>query len=381
MNLKLVRILDYYAGIPVIQFLRIFRLFRKYNKPKPKKILIMKFFGIGNLVMSSPILYSIKKKFPEAKIHYLTLNSNRGILECYKEYVSKPVYLDIGNINFPIATLRLLFGLRREKYDILLDLDQFSRYSAIVSFLLKPKFSIGYKTKGAMRHYLYDSTVKYLGDKHVAEEFLNPLLQFGIKPEARIRLLPLKTTAEAKNKLEKWLLENKLKNKKLIGMHTGVGENAPQKKWPFFRQLIEKILKNTDCCIVLTAGPAEYNDCDKLISKLAVSSIFKERVKVTKGIKLDELPFLMEQFKIFISNDTGPLHMAAAQGIYVIGLYGPATPKVYGPHTQKKQIFYKPLKCSPCITNFNNKETKCDFNRCMRLIQADDVFDAVMRLL
>jgi ADP-heptose:LPS heptosyltransferase len=382
MNLKLVRIIDYYLGIPLIQFLRLFKLKKNKigNSFNPKKILIIKFFGLGNIILASPVLYFLKKKFPEAEIHYLTLSNNEGVLENYKEYVSKPIYLELKGAGIPFQSFSLFKNLRKEKYDLVMDLDQFSRYSAIVSSLLGAKISIGYKTKGAKRHYIYDAIMEYKADRHVTDEFVNMLGLVGIKIKEKIKLLPLKTGPYEKKKIEKWLDENNLKNKKIMGMHAGVGENAPQKKWPYFKELIENVLSKTNYSIVLTAGPSEYADGENLISQVDSKLNPMARVKISKGIKLNELPALMDHFKLFVSNDTGPLHMAAAQGINVIGLYGPATPEIYGPYTDKKRIFYKKLKCSPCLTNFNNKETKCGTVICMKEITVDEVFSIVRKI-
>jgi len=380
MDIDKIRIIDYYIGIPIIQFLRLFKIKKKELKNKPKKILLIKFFGIGNLVMSSPVFYHIKNKYPNAEIHYLTLKNNEDVLKCYKKYVDKIKYIDIKD-NIILATLKLINDLRKENYDVIIDLDQFSRYSAIISFLINKNFSIGFKTRGAYRHYLYDHIIEYMGNKHIVEEFLDLLEPLGIKPNKNIKLIPLETDNTSKKKVDEFLTKHGFIDKKIIGIHTGTSENAPQRKWPYFKELIEKILLETDCYIVLTAGPKEYSECDNLINSLNVDEKYKERIIVSKGISLKELPELIKRFVLYISNDTGPLHIAAAQGVFVIGLYGPNTPKLYGPYTKNCYVFYKNLPCSPCITNFNNKKTTCKNPICMKKISVDEVFNKILECL
>ncbi|ACV24324.1 glycosyltransferase family 9 protein [Methanocaldococcus fervens] len=380
MDIDKIRIIDYYIGIPIIQFLRLFKIKKKELKNKPKKILLIKFFGIGNLVMSSPVFYHIKNKYPNAEIHYLTLKNNEDVLKCYKKYVDKIKYIDIKD-NIILATLKLINDLRKENYDVIIDLDQFSRYSAIISFLINKNFSIGFKTRGAYRHYLYDHIIEYMGNKHIVEEFLDLLEPLGIKPNKNIKLIPLETDNTSKKKVDEFLTKHGFIDKKIIGIHTGTSENAPQRKWPYFKELIEKILLETDCYIVLTAGPKEYSECDNLINSLNVDEKYKERIIVSKGISLKELPELIKRFVLYISNDTGPLHIAAAQGVFVIGLYGPNTPKLYGPYTKNCYVFYKNLPCSPCITNFNNKKTTCKNPICMKKISVDEVFNKILEYL
>ena len=380
MDIDKIRIIDYYIGIPIIQFLRLFKIKKKELKNKPKKILLIKFFGIGNLVMSSPVFYHIKNKYTNAEIHYLTLKNNEDVLKCYKKYVDKIKYIDIKD-NIILATLKLINDLRKENYDVIIDLDQFSRYSAIISFLINKNFSIGFKTRGAYRHYLYDHIIEYMGNKHIVEEFLDLLEPLGIKPNKNIKLIPLETDNTSKKKVDEFLTKHGFIDKKIIGIHTGTSENAPQRKWPYFKELIEKILLETDCYIVLTAGPKEYSECDNLINSLNVDEKYKERIIVSKGISLKELPELIKRFVLYISNDTGPLHIAAAQGVFVIGLYGPNTPKLYGPYTKNCYVFYKNLPCSPCITNFNNKKTTCKNPICMKKISVDEVFNKILECL
>lgn len=386
MNVELIRIIDYYIGIILVQFLRVSRLIKSKKLTrghlKPKKILLIKFFGFGNLIFSSPTLYSIRKQFPDADVHVLTLNKNEGILECYKEYVTKPVYFDMGGLKLPITTLKLLKTLRKEKYDVLIDLDHFSRYAAIIAFLANSKVTIGYKSKGAKKHYLYDFIVTYKGDKHIAEEFLNLLQPLDIKPEGKIKLLPLKTGEAEKNRVENWIEINHLKNKKIVGIHTEVNYNHLQRNWPYFEKLIERLLKETDVSTVLTAGPQDYRKCEDIIKNVNHDyEVKKERIKIAKGIKLNELGYLIKKFDLFISNDTGPLHMAAAQDLNVISFYGPYTPRLYGPYTKKRQIFYKPPFCSPCMTNFNDKKAGCNNPICIKSISIDEVFEAVKKFL
>lgn len=377
MNLKLIRIIDYYLGIIFIKILFIFKNHKKTTKNvEVKKILLIKFFGFGNLIMSSPILKELKNKYPKSDIDYLTLKNNKGILEGYPNFLNKIHYLDIGGISLINNSIKLLTKLRK-KYDLIIDLDQFARYSAIITFLLNPKISIGYNTKNAERHYLYDYKVKYKANKHVVEEFNNLLIPLGIKQNKNLFLIKLKTDNIIKKKVNQWLKQNRIYDNKIIGIHTGTSNNATQRKWPYFKELIEIILKKTQFKIILTASPSEYEECGKLIHRLKVNKNLLKNIKISKGINLRELPELINNMDLFISNDTGPLHLAAAQKIKVIGLYGPNTPHLYGPYTKNKVIFYKKLKCSPCITNFNNKDHNCKNPICMKKISIKEVYNVI----
>ena len=92
---------------------------------------------------------------------------------------------------------------------------------------------------------------------------------------------------------------------------------------------------------------------------------------------LDELIALVAAADVVVSNDTGPVHLAAATGTAVVALYGPNTPVVYGPLSANSRAFYNPPPCSPCITNFNYKSSRCLNPVCIRSIPVDEVTAAV----
>ncbi len=98
-------------------------------------------------------------------------------------------------------------------------------------------------------------------------------------------------------------------------------------------------------------------------------------------LNLSQLAYLAEKCSIFISNDTGPVHLAAAVKTSTVSFYGPNTPFLYGPMWGKNDVFYKNLPCSPCITNYNAKSTKCKDPVCITGIKVQDVYNLIDRKL
>lgn len=82
-----------------------------------------------------------------------------------------------------------------------------------------------------------------------------------------------------------------------------------------------------------------------------------------------------------VSNDTGPVHLAAAVRTPVVAFYGPNTPRLYGPLGDDHRALYRPLPCSPCLTNQNGKSSRCQLPLCIRRIAVDEAWLAVHELL
>ena len=382
MDMGLIKIIDTWFGIPLVKLFSYFK--KKHRKPtRINKILLMKFFGFGNLIMISPSFKRLKEEYPNAKIHFLTLSQNKQILESYSNYIDTVHYLRPDLIALPFETLKTIIKLRIEGYDLLIDFDQFARFSALVSFLINPRFSIGFKTRGQKRQFLYDETIEYTGQRHVVEEFFDLLSLLNIKKDRRLVLVKSSVDKEDKEIIDEFLeKKNVKKTDLLIGIHVGVGQNAPVRKWPieYFIDLCNKILKTFGGSrIIFTGSRSELNDISHVAKN--IERDVRDNIIIAPQINLSQLAYLIERTKIYISSDTGPLHLAAAQNVFVIGLYGPNTPRLYCPYTDKKIVFYKDMVCSPCITNFNVKSTSCKDPICMKSITPDEVFGLVKKVI
>ena len=145
-----------------------------------------------------------------------------------------------------------------------------------------------------------------------------------------------------------------------------------------FVRLANKLTKLNHTRVIFTGNKKEAVLIRKIINNLED----KSRIIDTSGkFNIAELAFLISICKVFVSNDTAPVHIAAAMDTFVVGLYGPNNPDIYGPYTDNKLVFYKDFPCSPCITNLNAKISFCLHNKCMRNIRVEEVYDGVLDAL
>ena len=95
-------------------------------------------------------------------------------------------------------------------------------------------------------------------------------------------------------------------------------------------------------------------------------------------IGLEQLVLLLQRSHLFIGNDSGPLHLAAAAGIPTVSFFGPETPALYGPRGGAHTVLYKGIPCSPCLNVYNSKDnSSCRNNVCMKSIGVDEAWAAV----
>jgi len=141
-----------------------------------EKVLLLKMWGMGSIVLTSPLLEALRTRYPRARVDFLSLSENRAIVEMYPS-IERVFSIDLrrGVLAFLIDTARLIGKIRRERYHLLLDLEFFTRFSAVFSFLANPRRSHGFSAKGKWRGKLHDVEVPFNAYNHVALNFLDLL--------------------------------------------------------------------------------------------------------------------------------------------------------------------------------------------------------------
>ncbi len=380
MRFRLIRFLDKYIGIPICLILKLSDWHRKYplDIKNPKKILLIKFWGMGSIILSSPLLRALREKFPESKIYYSTDSKNKGLYDnnLLIDYFS---YVDIKNVVSSFSLLKLALDLRKEKFDIVIDLEQFSRTSAIISYLTGAKVRVGFDTKRQFRDILYTNKVNFDDKLYIVENYLNLGGALNIEPESS-SLVSISSSEKDENELESILEKHKIKTIDiLIGINPNASGFAVQRRWPgkYFTRLAQSIVnKYPNTKIVFTGSEDELPYVSSIIEPIEDKFSI---INLAGKINLRQLALLMKRFKFFISNDSGPLHLAKAMNCPTISFFGPETPVLYAPKSSNDTVFYKNFRCSPCITVYNAKNTTCGNNLCLKAITPQEVMRDIDR--
>lgn len=381
MNWKLIRYIDQFLGIPLLWLLSMIqRKSRGYHHPinDIHSILLIKFWGIGNIFLFLPAVASIKAAHPNARIDFLTLAGNRSVVELLAPGHNIAT-IDTTNARCFLRSLwQVLSRLRLVGYDIIFDFEQFARFSAIIATCLGGRIRVGFATAGQHRDSLYTIKVPYDNSRHTALSFLNLVQCAGPAKEPAGEPIPLAVKdhygRRGRNLLTTWGIPS---SAFLVVLHVGTSRNFHERRWPssYFRALADLLIRRHDAWVVYTGLDDEVEStwktvehgghCINMVGKLDFSEFFS----------------FIAAARLIVSADTSAVHIASALHTPVVGLYGPNTPILYGPWGKRGEALTREFPCSPCITNFNAKINVCRHpdgkGACMRAITVAEVYGCV----
>ncbi|MDH7604630.1 MAG: glycosyltransferase family 9 protein [Melioribacter sp.] len=333
---------------------------------KPKNILIARTDRIGDVVLTLPLCSIIKKYFPESKVSFLLRNYTSALAK-NNSYIDEIIILKEKNGKALIfENIKLL----KKKFDVCIIAYPTFRI-ALILFLsgIKIRIGTGYRwysflfnkkifehRKDAKYHEL-EYNVHLLRKIGIDEKVSPGNVQFGLTPSAE--------SIEKVNELLE--LRNISTNKSILILHPGSGGSSVDFPIIKMKELAKKISDELDVEILITGSSNEKELCQTLV--------VSEKTKNFAGeLNLSELIALIDKCKLLIANSTGPIHIAAALGKFVIGFYPDivtCSEERWGPYTNKKVIFKPKISC----INFQ-KEINC-----MDTIDVEDVYEAVKKIL
>ena len=140
------------------------------------------------------------------------------------------------------------------------------------------------------------------------------------------------------------------------------------------RSLLERC---ADVIVVLTGGPEEAASAQRLLARIDSP----RAISLAGQTTFIELIELYRIASLLITNDSGPVHFASMTDLATLALYGPETPRIFGPTGNKQRALWLGLACSPCISVHNQKRTLCRENICMSGIKVETVLSEALALL
>jgi len=377
-----IKFIDKYFGSWICNFLGLFnkRISSDKLKTDYKKILVIQLWGIGETILVLPSIEGLRKKYPKAEIEVLATSRNRDVF-FHNKNIDKIIILKIN----PFSILNFILR-KMNKYDLVIDMEEYLNVSAVISFFAGRQ-RIGYAHDS--RSKLYTNQVRYNDKQHAAQTFLDLVRKVNVKYGAN-KLPKLNYSKSDINVVNRFLINNGIKsNDFLVCVAPGAAESAKSRMWPYDRyaELCDEIIAKYNSKIIFIGIPEE-NDLVKSIQEKMENQ--GKIVNVAGQINLNQLFYLMTKCKLFVGNDSGPMHVAAAQGIKTLGLFGPNLPVRFGPYGKGNIGLYKGYNCefSPCINVHKGQVPDClytrnsnDYQKCMKNISVDDVLKEVEKLV
>lgn len=338
---------------------------------QPKNILIVRTDRIGDVVLSIPMAELVKKKYPDCKISYFIRNYTSELL------IGNPFTDEViiaEEENGEILLRKNLDKIKSKHFDACIVVNPTFKI-ALLMFLagIRNRIGTGYRWYSVLfNHKVYEHR-KY-GDKHELEYNINLLEKIGIEPKKISEQFNfyLKIDESNSQKIDSLLSEKGYKaGNKIIIVHPGSGGSSvdlPKEKLIELTKLLSGI---ENISIIITGSKAESNLCKKF-------EVDKSVINLSGDLNISLLIALINRSDIFISNSTGPMHIAAALGVYVIGFFPKilaCSEKRWGPYTEKKSIYNPTIDCSDCTRK------QCEKLNCMNSIDIGRVFDETKSVL
>ncbi len=337
---------------------------------KPKNLLIVRTDRIGDLILTVPVAEIIKRNYPDCKITFLVRDYTKNIL------FNHPFIDEIITIKTK-SNKTLLYSnykfIRELKFDTAVVVSPNFKLALII-FLSKIKNRVG--TGYRWYSFLFNKKVfvhrKY-AEKHELEFNVELLEEIGIVEKVTRETVnySLRINENSQKRIDE-LLNTELidKNKPLVIVHPGSGGSSVDLPIKKYEELIKKITANFDAEVILTGDDKEKDICRKL-------KVSPEVFNFAGRFNISELTALINKCDLFISNSTGPLHIASALNKNVIGFYPnlkTCSPKRWGPYGLKSKVFTPLEKCENC------EKEQCSSTKCMNNIDINNVIDYIKKL-
>lgn len=339
-----------------------------------QKILVVQTSFLGDVVLTTPLLAEIRRRMPESYVALLCTPDAKSIVEGNPD-INEVIVDDKKGAGKGWRGLRRKARELRERGFTMAICPHKSLRSALLLFLAGIPCRIGFRQSAGW--FLYHKRVERDGKLHDVERNLSLLEPLGFDPAASERHLRIEPDARARASVERVLSSLGVERDGLI-FGINPGSVWPTKRWKAegYAELMVRLKERHRCRILLFGGPEDrgtVNQIQELSGHLGVS--------LAGRISLGEFVCALEWCDLFITNDSGPMHMAVARGIPVVAIFCATTPSLgFYPYSFRAVVVEKDLPCRPC-TSHGGRRCPLGTEDCMRLIEAQDVLRGVELLL
>ena len=332
----------------------------------PKHILIIKPSSLGDIIHAFPTLSAIRKTFPMAHITWLIKKEWAPIL------ADHPMLDDIIEIEFSARKLTQIYNLlRARRFDVVLDLQGLLR-TGILSWITRASRRIGFSDAREGSHWFYTERISApRREIHSVDRYLRLASALGVQKHSAEFILPTSPTEEHRRRT--------LFSKGLITDASDVVGIAPSSKWVTKRWPAESFAAVAD----------QLQEKSKIRVVFIGSSHESDVAQVKQGMRtpvtdltglttVGDLPAVMRGLRLLITNDSGPMHVAAAVGTPVVAIFGPTSQTCTGPYGDGHIVITASVECRPC---FRRRCYNRNINECLTRISVQEVVQAAWRTL
>ncbi len=399
MRVRLMQIVDFWIGVPLCAVLSVWKFLIGTIIPRspcaPKKILFIELSEMGSAILAHSALVQARELAGGEPPWFLIFKRNRESCEVLG-ILPRDHVLVIDDRSFPAfvrSAASTLWTLRTLGFDTVIDLELFSRFTALLTYLSGARNRVGFHRhtgEGLFRGNFLTHRVNYNPHQHMALNFLAlvgaleapageiPLLKRDMRP--LLLDLPRHRSDESERRRVLELVQGRNpgvgRDSTLLIVNPDPGEAIPIRGWSeqSFAEVARALLDEYPGSFALVIG----TDRSKPFAERFVERVGAQRCGDLTGATktLADLLTLFELAALLVTNDSGPAHLAALTGLQSVVLFGPETPALYGPLGDRCTTLFAGYSCSPCLSAANHRHTWCSNNRCLQAITVAQVIGA-----
>jgi heptosyltransferase I len=361
--------------------LRILPVDKIKNSPKAaniKKILIIKPSSLGDVIHTFPVIAMLKNSIPDVEIDWIVNKNIEQILDYLNDYLKDKILFNrsgFKGINYIKECKSLVSDIRKKKYDCVIDLQGLLR-SSIMTFLSRAKCKVGFSNpKEKISKFAYNVKIDIPENiTHAIEKNIYLVSKFldidPLVPHFKIPKIEI-----YKNVIQRIHSESNLDFSKDKYLIVAPGARWNSKRWPtaFFAETLDSIAKSSDIKTVIIGTKDETHLAEEIISKCKKA----KPISLANKTNMIELVELLRNAELILTNDSGPMHIAAALGTMVIALFGPTDPVLTGPFWPNSKVFQNSTGCIKCFKRECFKESQ----KCQEKITPLQIAEEIQALL
>jgi heptosyltransferase-2 len=344
---------------------------KAFSPEKTKRILVRSANWVGDTIMSTPVIRAIRKNFPEASVSILAKPWVAPVFD-HNPHIDRMISYDAAGRHAGWSgKIRLSRDLRQERFDLAI-LIQNAFEAALLAYLAGIPGRLGYNTDA--RGFLLTHSVRLdpaLKQGHQVDYYLGILK--GASLELDGRELTLVVSEKERARAQTTLSRHGVKEgTRLIGINPGATYGNAKRWFPErYAALCNRLKGSFQANILIFGGSSE----ERLGQEVA-EMIGKEAINLCGQTDLREAMALIEKCDLFVTNDSGLMHVAAAFDIPQVVVIGSTDHVATGPSNPRSQIVRVPVSCNPCL----KPDCPTD-HRCMNEITVDMVHVAAESVL
>ena len=401
-SVNTMRAIDHWVGVPLcavasplVALLDGVKNIFSRGTDAPRKLLFIELSEMGSAILVDPAMRNAQAR--GAELFFLIFKSNRASLTLLNTVKPENIFtIDSSSLGGLIKdTIAFLLVAHKHRIDTVIDLELFSRFTALLTGLCGARRRVGYHIfhgEGLWRGFMLTRKVHYNPHIHITKNFLSlihaafakeievPFSKIQIADseirleQAAINPVALSQVRERIEKLAKDAsIQFKQGQQRLILVNPNASDLLPQRRWAQqrFSELIQGLNQRyPNDLILITGSPAEFD----YVEKVRTVANIKNALNFAGQVTFVELPPLYTLSDVMVTNDSGPGHFSAVTPLRTVVLFGPETPALYG-SIGKSIAITANLACSPCVSAANHRKTPCKDNVCMQAITVSQVLE------